>query len=256
MRIRRRLALTAALALGLSLSACAKPAPQPTAPAGIDLGSAEAAAGNGLWLRSGEDLVAIVTGAMRAAGPVHVTGSVTETVQTSPDADPAPGRTVTIDYRGTSAAYTATVAAGDLRLEAVVSSTGTRLRGNAAFARLYPGTTPGAVTCTTGLDPRLSEWGPLLDPADLVRTLLDGRGVAAGAPDADAPADGADTIDVVTGEEGSVVGVLTVDRFGPPLPRTFVGGDASGQGSLAFEDWGEPVDLAAAAAALPCTEER
>lgn len=231
----------------LLLSGCAAEVEPPTPPVGVDLSTADPADGSGLWLRSGPAVTAIVAEAMRAAGPVHVTGSITEMVQPDPEEDAVPGRTITFDFHGTAAAYTATVTAGDVAIEAVVTIDGSRLRGNAGFARQYPGREAGAVMCTTGLDGALADWAPLLDPAALVSTLLAGDAVGASAPTGDT-----DTIDVVAGEEGSVTGVLVVERFGPPLPRSFVAADASGDGELVFAGWGEPADLDAAAATLPC----
>jgi len=233
--------------VALVLTGCAADVEPPAPPAGVDLRSADPADGNGLWLRSGADVTAIVAEAVRAGGGVHVRGSITETVQPDPETEPEPGRTITLDFHGTAAAYTASVTAGDVAIEVVVSTDGTRLRGNAAFARENPGRDAGAVVCTTGLDSALAEWSPLLDPAALVSTLLPGAGVGATAPTADG-----DTIDVVAGEEGSVVGVLVVERFGAPLPRSYVAADGTGEAEFTFTGWGDPVDLEAAAEQLPC----
>lgn len=248
--IRRHIIAIGALALAVTLAGCSAPADPPPPPAGIDLRGAEGSDGNGLWLRSGSAVTDIIAQAVRAGGPVHITGEIIETVQPDPEAEPEPGRTLTIDFRGTASGYAATVGAGDVRLRAVVSAEGSRVRGNAAFAREYPGRENGAVLCTTGVDPALVDFAPLLEPAALVSTLLGTGGVGANPP-----VDDADVIEVVAGEEGSVVGVLAVERFGPPLPRSFVAADASGEGQLVFEDWGGSVDLDEAAAELPCPGE-
>lgn len=250
--VRGRPAAVAALALGLAvLSGCEAPAALPTPPAGVPLADAEAADGNGLWLRSGGELASIVSEAVRAAGPVHVTGTVTETVQPDPAAEPVPGRSIAIDFRGTASAFAAVLSAGDATVEIVASPEGTRWRGNAAFVRDRPGGEEGRVVCADGHDTMLADWAPLLDPAELVGALL-GAAHAAAPP----PAAPGDTLDVVIGEEGAVVGVLTVDRHGAPLPRTFVAADAGGEATLEFTAWGEPVDIDGAAAALTCQEER
>jgi hypothetical protein len=247
---RGRSAVAVLLGSALLLTGCGKPADPPPPPAGVDLSTANAADGNGLWLRSGADVTAIVSEAVRAGGPVHISGELTETVQPDPEAEPEPGRSISIDFRGTAASYVATVVAGDVRIDAVVSAEGSRVRGNAAFAREYEGRDADAVVCSDGLDPVLADFAPLLDPSDLVTALLGTGGVGASPPVGDA-----ETIEVVTGEEGSVVGVLTVQRYGAPLPASFVAADASGEGELAFAGWGEEVDVAAATADLACPED-
>lgn len=245
----RRRVLAGLAVTALLLTGCAAEVEPPTPPAGIDLSTAEPADGNGLWLRTGTTVTAIVADAMRAGGPVHLTGTITEMVQPDPDADPRRGRTIRLDFHGTSAAYTATVSAGDVGMEVVVSTDGTRLRGNAGFARENPGRQAGTVVCTTGVDGALADWAPLLDPAALVTALLPGEGVGATEPAGDG-----ETLEVVAGEEGAVAGVLVVERYGPPLPRSFVAADASGDSELAFTGWGEAVDLDAAAQKLPCPQ--
>jgi len=245
----RRIVLPAILGTLALLTGCGSPAAAPTPPAGVVLTDADPADGNGLWLQDGAEATAIVTSAVRAAGPVHVTGALTETVQPDPRAEPHAGRSVTIDFRGTAAAYSATLTAGDVQVQAVVSPDGSRVRGNAGFARENPGREIDQVVCTTGLDPILVGWAPVLDPAELISALLSAAGVSA-----DPPVGDTDTIEVVVGEEGSVVGVLSVERFGAPLPRGFVAADGSGEGTLTFAEWGQPVDLPAAAADLPCPE--
>ncbi len=243
----RRALLAGLAALALVLTGCAADVEPPPPPAGVDLSSADPADGNGLWLRSGAEVTAIIAEAIRAGGPVHVRGSITETIQPDPESDPEPGRTIVLDFHGTATAYAATVAAGDVAIDVMVSAGGTRLRGNAAFARAHPGRDAGTVVCTTGLDGALADWAPLLDPAALVSTLLAGAGVGATTP----PPEG-DTLDVVAGEAGAVVGVLVVERFGAPLPRSFIAADGSGDAELTFADWGAAVDLDAAAEKLPC----
>lgn len=249
----RTTAVSVVVGATLLLTACAAPADPPAPPAGVDLSTADAADGNGLWLRTGSQVTTIIAEAARAGGPVHVSGSITETVQpdpeAEPDAGPEPGRTLSLDFRGTAAAYAVTVIAGDVRITAVAWPEGSRVRGNAAFARENPGRDADAVVCSDGLDPVLVDLAPLLDPAELITALLGGSGVGANPPVGDA-----DVLEVVTGEEGTVVGALTVERVGPPLPRSFVAADASGEGALTFAEWGTAVDLDAAAAELPCAD--
>lgn len=246
--------MTRWMALGvvavLALAGCSAEADPPPPPAGLDLSTADPADGNGLWLRPGPQTAAIIADAMRVAGPVRVAGTITETLAPDPDDSrslPRAGRTITLDFAGTATTYAATVTAGDIRFEVVVDGDGTRLRGDDGFARAFPGHVTDTVSCTAGADAVLAEWSPLLDPAALVESLLLSSDVAATAPDGED-----DMLEVTIGQEGAVLGVLSVGRFGPPLPRSFVGADLSGEAALTFTDWGVAVDLTAAAASLPC----
>lgn len=237
----------ALIAVGL-LAGCASAPPLPSAPPAIDLENFDGESGNGLWLLGATDAQREILDAVRAGGPVHVSGSFTELVQPDPESEPVRGRTMTVDFRGREDAFVATVVAGAAQVEVLVDAGATRVRGNAAYAESVAAPElADRVTCTVGSDPTLERWAPMLSPTALVETLL--SNVALGvAP----PAGDGDALEVVVGTEGSPLGILMVERFGPPLPRTFTAADASGDGSFAFAEWGAAPDLDAAAAALPC----
>ncbi|MDR5698430.1 hypothetical protein [Agromyces aerolatus] len=231
-----------------ALTGCASAVPAPTAPPGVDLESFDGVDGNGLWLLPGAEARTEILDAMRAGGPVKVTGSFTELVQPDPESDPVRGRTITVDFHGRADAFTANVVAGDQQLHVVLDDGTTHVRGNAAYAEsIAAPDLADRVTCTVGSDPTLERWSPLFSPAALVEDVL--AHVELGvAP----PAGDGETLEVVVGTEGSPFGVLTVERYGAPLPRGFTAADASGDATFAFAEWGVAPDLAAAAAALPC----
>lgn len=240
----------APLAVGALLVTGCAAAPQaaPTVPPGIDLEGFDGAEGNGLWLLSGPDLASEIVEAVREAGPVHVSGSFTELSRPDPALDAVRGRTVTIDFHGRADAFAATVVAGDLEARVLVEAGTSRIRGNAGYAAtLGSPALAGTVVCSVGADPAVERWAPLLAPVDLVETLLASTDLSV-AP----PAGEGDTLDVVLGTDEAPLGVLTVERFGPPLPRSFTAADASGDGVFQFADWGTSPDLGAVASELPC----
>ncbi|WP_172979810.1 hypothetical protein, partial [Agromyces agglutinans] len=239
-------AFMAALAVTV-LAACGSAPPAPTPPAGVDLESFDPATGNGLWLASGDAIADEVLAAVRAAGSVHATGAFTETTRPDPESDLVRGRELRVDFTGRAGSFVAEVGAGSSSARVVVDDGTARVLGNVAYAEAIGAPqTADTVVCTLGAEPVLDQWAPLLDPADLVSTLLDAGPLAVSEPVGDA-----DVLEIVIGE-GSAVGVLTVDRFGPPLPRTFTAADESGDATFAFADWGVDADLAAASAELAC----
>lgn len=242
-----RLGATAVLAAGL-LAGCASAPPAPTAPAALDLEAYDGADGNGLWLLGGEAAGREILDAVRAGGAVHVTGSFTELVQPDPESDPVRGRALTVDFRGRADAFAATASAGAASVEVFVESNTTRVRGNAAYAEsIGAPQLAGVVTCTVGADPALARWAPMFSPPQLVEQLLANVELGVAPPSGDG-----DTLEVVVGTEGSPLGMLTVERFGAPLPRAFTAADGTGDGSFTFSEWGAMPDLTAAADALPC----
>jgi hypothetical protein len=253
LRGRRRAAVRiASLAIAVSvLSGCSASAePEPTAPPVAGLDEFDASDGNGLWLLAGDEIVGEIIDAVREAGPVRVSGSVTELVQPDPTVDPARGRTIAVDFHGRADAFTATVTGGALETRVIVDDGTSRVRSNeAAAAALGAPALAGAVVCSVGADPVIERWAPLLAPVDLIETLLT-RADASVAP----PTGEGETLDVVLGTDEAPLGVLTVERFGPPLPRSFTAADASGDGVFQFTEWGVMPDLAGAAAELPCPE--
>lgn len=237
----------AVLAVGL-LAGCSTPPPAPSAPPGIDLESFDGTEGNGLWLLGGGDAEREILDAVRQGGPVHVTGTFTELVQPDPESEPVRGRTVSVDFRGRADAFTAEVQAGDQRLSVLVDDGTTRVRGNAAYAESVAAPELAeVVTCTVGADPVLERWSPLFSPSALLTDLLSHLELGVAPPEGEG-----DTLEVVVGTDGSPLGVLTVERFGSPLPRAFTAADGSGDGTFTFAEWGAAPDLDAAAAALPC----
>lgn len=237
------------VSLGL-LAGCASPPPAPTAPPGLDLEGFDGADGNGLWLLDGSAAEREILDAVLAGGPVHVQGSFTELVRPDPESDPVRGRTMTVDLRGTPVAYTATLGAGAAQASVLVDEGTTRVRGNAAYAETIAAPDlADRVVCTVGADASLERWSPMLDPSALLESLLETVELGVAAPSGDE-----DMLEVVVGTDESPLGVLTVERYGAPLPREFTAADSTGDGRFIFAEWGTAPDLAAAAAALPCPE--
>jgi hypothetical protein len=240
----RRSAFAALLVAGvLPLMACAGTAADaPSTPSGIDLDGFDPAAvpGNGLWLQHGAAAAAEVVRAARAADTVTYSGSFTELTAGTPEVEPAPGRTLAVQFAGGSGNAAATISTGDLQLELILADGRTYVRGNAAYAAHVgiPQVEQGYV-CSVGASALLEEWAPLLSPADLVESLLEGaESVAVESPVGDAP-----TVELVVGASESPVGALTVERTGAPLPVAFVAGDSTGDGTFQFSGWGDPVDV-------------
>jgi hypothetical protein len=245
----RRASRAGALVLAVGvLTGCSAAPPAPTAPPGLDLETYDGADGNGLWLLDGASAEREILDAVRAAGAVRLTGSFTELVQPDPESDPVRGRTLTVDFHGRPDAFTATVSAGAAQATLLVEAGATRVRGNAAYAEsIGAPELADQVVCTVGADATLERWAPVLVPADLLEALLGGVELGVAPPTGDE-----ETLDVVLGTDESALGVLAVERFGAPLPRTFTAADASGDGSFAFSEWGASPDLTPVAAALPC----
>lgn len=231
------------------LVGCAQAPPAPEPPADVDLEAFDHADGNGLWLVAGDDIADEVLAAVRAAGPVHAAGTFTETTRPDPEADLVRGRELAVDYRGRGGAFDARLRAGSSSARIVVDGGTAHVLGNEAYAEsIGAPETAGAVVCTVGAEPVVDRWAPMLDPVDLVSTMLTSAPLAVGDPVGDA-----DVLEIVIGE-GTTLGVLTVERFGPPLPRTYTAADESGDATFTFADWGVDADVSAAAADLPCPE--
>lgn len=248
----RPVAAVAAVLAAILLSGCGAPAADPPPGPGVDVGAYDPAQGNGLWLTTGAETVDLIVDAVDRGGPVRITGDFAELVQPDPNVDPVRGRAMTLEYRGDPTAFVARITAGDLDVEILVSEGVARVKGNAAYAAAQDAPeAAGEVVCTVGSDAVLAEWAPILDPSTLVRALI-GSGAAHAQSPLDASDDPEATLDVIVGTEQAPAGVLTVGRFGPPLPQSFTAADTGGDGAFAFSEWGEPVDLAAAAESLPC----
>ncbi|MCP2371093.1 hypothetical protein BJ978_001769 [Agromyces terreus] len=249
--LRRRAAvLGGVLAAGLAVSllaGCAKAPPAPSPPAGVDLESFDQAEGNGLWLVAADDIAAEVLAAVRAAGPVHASGTFTETTRSDPESDLVRGRALELDYRGRAGSFDARVRSGGTSARIVVDGGTAHVLGNEAYATSIDAPdTAGVVVCTVGAEPVVDRWDPLLDPVDLVSALLGGAPLAVSEPAGDE-----EQLDIVIGE-GAALGVLSVERYGPPLPRTYTAADETGDATFEFADWGVEADPAPAAAELAC----
>lgn len=246
-RVRRAAVVLLALGSSLVLSACAgSPTPVPSPPPGIDAEGFEGASGNGLWLVPSAELPQRIVDAVHAAGPVVVQGTAHE-FRTAEDGTLQPGRTISVDYRGRADAFAATLAAGDVEAQLLVDEGRSRVRGNEAYAAASGRADLTAVQCTVGVDPAVAQWSPFTDPALLVETLLSGAELSVAPPSGDG-----ETLSVRIGSSDSVAGVLTVERYGAPLPRSISIAEPGGDTELSFSAWGEPADLDSAGAALPC----
>lgn len=250
MRPRRRIVNRAApllpvAVLAFALTGCGSSPPEvPPTPAHLDLGAFDPSTtdGNGLWLLTGSDAAAEIADAATAAGTVAYTGAFTELTAATPEADPVPGRSLSVDYRGRPGSFTAKLGAGDTSLEVVAVDGRTYLRGNAASAARYgiPELEQGFV-CAAGGESLLDEWSPLLRPSELLGSLLDSSASVSVQP----PVGDAELLEVIVGGEEAPAGVLHVQRVGAPLPTTFTAGDTTGDGSFSFTGWGEEFDVAA-----------
>lgn len=234
------------LAAPLLLAGCAATPPLPTAPPGIDTESFDGASGNGLWLVPSNELADRVLDAVRGGGSVAVTGTVHEFVA-SEDGELLPGRTITVDYAGRAGAFRADLAADGVSTSMLVDEGRTAVRSDAAFAAASgrPELVDGV--CTVGTDPAVAQWAPFTDPEALLEAILSGAELSVTAPSGDG-----ETLAVQIGASDSRAGVLVVERYGPPLPRTLTLAETDGDAELAFADWGAELELDPAAAELGC----
>ncbi|MCD5346217.1 hypothetical protein [Agromyces sp. S2-1-8] len=238
----RAAGLAGAAACAIVLAGCtgAPAAPPPTPTHLLAPPDGERIAGNGLWLLAGPDATHEIAEAISGAGAVQYHGSYTELTSPSDGSEPRAGRGLAVDYRGRAGEYAAKITAGDERVEVVAVDGRTYVRGNEAYASAHgiPDAADGFV-CATGDDSLVAEWAPLLEPGDLVESLL----ASSESVSVEPPLGDADLIDVIVGQTGAPVGVLTVARSGAPLPREFRAADGTGDGTFAFEGWGEPIEI-------------
>lgn len=239
--------IVAALAAPALLTACSTAAELPAPPPGIDAASFDGASGNGLWLAPPSEIASIIVQSVHDAGPVSMQGTVHEFVFTE-EGETLPARMLTIDYAGRPSGYRATFLAGGLEAQLLVDGGSTRVRGNAAYAASNGRPELTSVQCTVGTDPAAAQWAPFTEPATVLDAVLSGAQLSVAAPE-----DDDDSLAVQIGSSEAMVGVLTVERYGPPLPRSLSIAELEGDTELAFTAWGEPADLDAAAAALPCS---
>ncbi|GAA1811096.1 hypothetical protein [Agromyces neolithicus] len=238
-RRRRALAGAAGITVALLLAGCAGASTQVIATP--DLGPSptdDPISGNGLWLLDGTAAADEIVDAVRSAGTVRYSGTFTELTAASPDTEPAPGRGLTVEYEGGPAGSSASFAAGDQRAHVVMVDGRTYTTGNDAYATAtaLDAAARGWV-CSIGTTSARDEWAPLLDPAELVASLLGtGESIAV-----ETPADADTVVEVIIGSAEAPVGIMTVAREGAPLPAEFTAGDTSGDGSFTFSAWGDPV---------------
>lgn len=259
MRPHRPTALLAgAAALALALAGCAgdepaeEEAPPEPAPPEADVSRWDPSSGdNGLWLLTGEPAIAQIVQAMRDAGPVTIEGSFTELVTPEDtEQDPYTDRRIALRYTGEQGRLSAAITAGDVSVDIVMVDGLSYVRGNPAYAETTGVEAFGeGWVCTTSPDVLLGDWAPLLEPAELVETLLSGAEEFAVME----PEPGAKTTEGVVGAAESPFGTLTVAAVGPPLPSAFLAGDASGDGSFTFSGWGTAAEVSAPTdVAQPC----
>ncbi|MEV1131377.1 hypothetical protein [Agromyces sp. NPDC049794] len=241
----RHPAAMALVAVGvLAVAGCAGSASSPPSPSGVALDAFDPAAGNGLWLLGGDAAGSEIVDSVREAGSVRYSGSFTELVPGTSDVEPAPGRSLTIEYAGRPGTATARITAGDLEFDVVMVDGRTYVRGNAAYAeRTGIAAAAQGYVCSVGVQTLLDEWAPVLRPAELVASLIDSSESLTVEP----PQSNESTVSVVMGGSEAPIGELTVARSGAPLPTGFTAGDGSGDGAFTFSAWGELVDVTAPA---------
>ena len=216
----------AVVALCLLLAGCttataADPVPSP----GVDLSTWDPEADNGLALVPGTTARAAILDAMRTAGPVVMTGTLTD----------AAGVTTHVRVAGDRATYDALIDVGGAQTRIQFVSGDTFVQPSATIAAEY-GLPADTATCVPADAPVLDRWAELLHPASFVaRLTADASGVGA-------PHDG--VVDLVLGTEATE-GALVVAATGAPLPQSLVRADPAGSVILEFADWGVPVDVAA-----------
>lgn len=247
MRRPRRI-LAAAIAVLVLAGCTSQPDPElPGPPENVDLSQVDHddRERNGIWHLSGADALQQVIRAARNGGGATISGTIVEKVVVAEDAPPVPGRTISINVGGTESNYSASVTAGAVAVEIVMTDGAAYVSGNAAYA-VATGVAElaGGFVCVTPGDPLLQAWTPLLTPAALLDAVVaSGAATAAVTPPTSAEAD---TVNIVLDSGGSPLGILTVSAVGAPLPLSFAAGDVSGDGSLSFS-WGEAPTVAAPA---------
>ncbi|WP_221584802.1 hypothetical protein [Microbacterium sp. G2-8] len=196
--------------------------------------------GNGVWLIPPQEAITQITGAVRDAGAVTMSGAVRELVVPEDDGDPSPGRLLSVVYEGSAGEMRAELDADGTTARVIASGGDTYVTGNARYAEQSGiADVDRGWVCVESPEVVLSDWEPLLDPADVVRTLLtSSESVAVMEPEPDA-----ETTTVSIGTGDSPIGEMTIAAADAPLPRAFSAGDASGDGAFRFESWGEQPEI-------------
>jgi hypothetical protein len=238
---RRRLLVVAALPLAAALLAgCGSEPPAVPTPTGIALPDVELSDPdrNGLEYLDGPTALDSVLRSVRTATSVTMAGTFTELLAAPQGSDVQPeGRVLGVSFVGTASDYSARVEVED---DSGVQTTYVRTAGAGAEI-----TTDGA-SCVSAADDAVTRFAPLLSPPTLLSTLLR-SGDAAVTVSTGAVVEGGpgepDTVELVVGDDTSVVGTLVVSAEGEPRPVSFTAADASGRAVFSFSQWDERASL-------------
>lgn len=197
--------------LALVLCGCAAPpaAPVPT-PTHLALGDIDVSgsARNGIEYLDGSDALEVVVRAMRAQGAARIEGEYDRAADA--DAGIAAAR-IELRFTGTAAGYAATATLDGIAHEFRVDGTRAATRDTA----------DGGWRCLPADAEELRRWSPLLDPVELIRSLLgDGAELAVSPPRGEPQ-----TVDLLIGGAKGASGALTVAAAGAPLPVRLVVAD-------------------------------
>jgi len=238
---RRRLAALVALPLvGVLLAGCGSDGPVVPTPTGIDLPEVELSdpARNGVEYLDGPTALDAVLRSVRTATSVTMAGTFTELLDAPRGSDEQPeGRELVVTFVGTAADYSARVEVED---DAGVQTTDVRTSGATSEV------TTTAASCVSSADDAVTRFAPLLSPPTLLSTLLrsgdSALTVSTGAVVEGGPGEPA-TVELVVGDESSVVGTLVVSAEGEPRPLSFTAADAAGRAVFTFSRWDEEASL-------------
>ncbi|NYJ20959.1 hypothetical protein [Glaciibacter psychrotolerans] len=237
-RLMPRVLLAAAgilLLSGCTKAAPAEPIPQPTH---LDLSSIDVAQTdrNGIEFLTGGDALQVSVREVRASPGVVMRLAFT----TYPNAESGiPGGTMSVDYSGTSGAYTAQITEGESRIDVVVVNGDAYLRADPATATAR-GLAPDGFSCRATSDVILDEWRAVLDPALLIETLTGASGLSTGpAIDGDP-----DTVNVIIDAGEGPAGAFVVSAEALPLPLRMTVGDQASVADITFTNWGVVVPVA------------
>lgn len=241
---RSRAAIVAVLAL--ALSGCAGTATPVVTPTAFPLDSVKLddLDRNGIEFLIGQDALDQVLAAARTARTVTMVGSYDELLPPPEgEREPVPGLTITVSASGSTNDYLAEVNAGGVAGEVRAQQGTVVARGSSEFLASLGTEAAEGWSCVPGGTASLAPWQPLLDPAELIASLLS---VDAGEETdlvVDTGAVVGDTVELVISAGGSVIGTLIVSAVGPPLPISLAASDLSGKAAFSFGGWGNELEL-------------